>query len=135
VFAALGDLIELTRWGLPPDQPLTGNPYLLALTDEYTTTVRRLQRSFVGPPHDPSPAPLPEAEFWTQYLCPEPADPLVAAFRSLGDQAREASGLDDGACAARAYERYREWLPFHYRRRVFIDRVSAALGYPRASAS
>lgn len=36
---------------------------------------------------------------------------------------------------ARAYERYREWLPFHCRRRAFIDRVSMALGYLPPTAS
>jgi hypothetical protein len=137
VFAALADLIELIRWGLPAGHELTANPYLLALVDEYTTTIRRLQRSFVGPSDDPAPAPLPEREFWEQYRHARPADQVVAAFRSIGDQAREASGLDDDRCSARAlaYERYREWLPFHCRRRVFIDRVSAALGYPPSAAS
>jgi hypothetical protein len=131
IFAALGDLIELIRWGLPADQPLTASPYLLALADEYTTTVGRLQRSFVGPPRDPAPVPLPEAEFWRHYRCPRPAHPLVAAFRSLSELARKASGLDRDRCSAedRAYERYREWLPFHCRRLTLIGRVSSALGY------
>lgn len=137
IFAALGDLIELIRWGLPPDQSLTANPYLLALTDEYTITVRRLQRSFVGPPRDPAAVPLPEAQFWQDYHRPQPADPFVAAFRSLEDQAREASRLsgDSSEADGSAYGRYREWLPFHCRRRVFIERVSGALGYPAAVAT
>ena len=137
VFAALGDLIELIRWGLPADQPLTSHPYLLAVADEYTTTVRRLQRSFTGPTLDQPPAPLPEEEFWEQYRCARPADPLVAAYRSLREEARQASGLtgDPGAPQARTYERYLEWLPFHCRRRAFIDRVNTALGYPQSTAS
>lgn len=137
IFAALGDLIELIRWGLPPSQPLAANPYLLALTDEYTTTVRRLQRSFVGPSRDPAPVPLPEAQFWQHYHCPRPADPLVAAFRSLEDRANEAARLDGDRRPPRekAYERYREWLPFHCRRLIFIERVSDALGYPRSAAT
>jgi hypothetical protein len=137
IFAALGDLIELIRWGLPASQPLTADPYLLALTDEFTTTVRRLQRSFVGPRADPAPGPLPEPEFWRQYRCARPADPLVAAFRALGERAREASGLDDCRCSGHdgAYQRYAEWLPFHIRRLIFLDRVSSALGYPRPMAT
>jgi hypothetical protein len=131
VFAALGDLIELCRWGFPPGQPLTANPYLLALTEEYNITIGRLQRSFVGPSRDPAPYPLPEQEFWRQYSRPDPSDPLVVGFRSLGDQAREASGLDGDRCAPeeRAYDRYREWLDFHSRRRVIVGRVAKALGY------
>jgi hypothetical protein len=150
VFAALGDLIELLRWGLPAGQPLAADPYLLALTDEYTTTVSRLQRSFVGPPSDPAPIPLAEPEFWHQYRCARPSDPLVAVFRSLGDQARKAAGLDghdgqDGPDGPRgafhrapppklAYDRYREWMEFHCRRHVILDRVSHALGYPGPAA-
>lgn len=131
-YFSAGDITSLTFGDV-----VAGNGIYRALTDEYTTTVRRLQRSFVGPPDDLTPAPLPEAAFSEQYRRARPADPLVAAFRSLGDEAREASGLDDGRCSpqARAYERYREWLPFHCRRRIFIDRVSAALGYPQSAAS
>lgn len=137
IFAALGDLIELIRWGLPAGQPLTANPYLLALTDEYTTTIRRLQRSFTGPRHDSDPVPLPEAEFWQQYSCPHPPDPLVAAFRSLGDQAGHASGLDSGQGPPpdQAYRRYQEWLPFHCRRHTIIDRIRSVLGYPHQPAT
>jgi hypothetical protein len=56
----------------------------------------------------------------------------VAAFRSLGEEAIEASGLELASCSAdgEAYARYREWLPFHRRRHTFLGRVSRALGYP-----
>jgi hypothetical protein len=137
VFAALGDLVELIRWGLPPRQPLTTHPYLLALGDEYTTTVRRLQRSFVGPPRDPPSCPLPPQDFWREYHADRPADRHVRAFRSLQEQAGHNSGLGADPCGleARTYERYREWLPFHCRRRAFIDRVTVALGYPASAAS
>jgi hypothetical protein len=30
---------------------------------------------------------------------------------------------------------YRQWLASHCRRRIFIDRVTAALGYPGSAAS
>jgi hypothetical protein len=137
IFAALGDLIELTRWGLRADQPLTRHPDLLALTDEYTNTVRRLQTSFVGPADDRSPAPLPEDLFWRHYCQDQPADEFVRAFRSLGEEAERASGLASHprSAAAQTYQRYREWLPFHYRRRTLIDRLTVALGYPHAAAS
>jgi hypothetical protein len=79
---------------------------------------------------------LPEAAFWEQYRRARPTDPLVAAFQSLGNEARKASGLDDGRCSQQdsAYGRYWEWLPFRCRRAVFIERVSTALGYPRSEA-
>ena len=102
---------------------MSASPYLRALADEYTTTVRQLQRSFVGPPDDPSSSPLPEASFWEQDRQPVPGDPFVRAFRSLREEAREACGLDGGACSSHAqgYERYREWLPFHRRRHMSIN--------------
>ncbi len=137
IFAALGDLIEVTRWGLPADQPLTRHPDVLALADEYTTTVRRLQRSFVGPAIDNPPAPLPEPAFWDHYRQDQPADEYVLAFRSLEQEARQASGLasDPHTPCAQTYRRYQEWLPFHHRRRTLINRVTIALGYPPTVAN
>jgi hypothetical protein len=137
VFAALGDLIELIRWGLPSGQPLTSHPDVLALTDEYTTTVARLQRSFVGLPQDSASPALPRQEFWREYHAGAPEDPFVRAFRALLDQANENSGLnpDPSGPGSRTYERYAEWLPFHTRRRAFINQVTAALGYPVSAAS
>lgn len=127
----------MTRWGLRADQPLTRHPDLLALADEYTSTVRRLQTSFVGPADDSPPVPLPEDAFWGHYCQGQPADEFVLAFRSLGEEAQHASGLpsDPHAPGAHTYQRYREWLPFHHRRRTLIDRVTAALGYPHTAAS
>jgi hypothetical protein len=75
---------------------------------------------------------VPETRFWPGYRRAGPSDPLVAAFRSLQEEARQASGMGSGGCSvhAGAYDRYREWLPFHCRRRIFIHRVHAAPGYP-----
>lgn len=58
------------------------------------------------------------------------------AWAGLRRLAREASGVDGDRCSgpARAYQRYREWLPFHCRRHVFIARVSTALGYSPPTA-
>ena len=132
IFAALGDLIEVTRWGLPADQWLTCHPDVLALADEYTNTVSRLQRSFVGPAIDNAPTPLPEPAFWAHYRQDQPMNEHVLAFRSLEQEARQASGLasDPHSRGAQTYRRYQEWLPFHHRRRTLINRVTRALGYP-----
>lgn len=80
---------------------------------------------------------MPEQEFWACYRHCDPGDPGVLAFRALRDEACRAAGLsgDAGAPGEQTYQRYREWLPFHHRRRVFIDRVAAALGYPQTVAS
>ena len=136
IFAALGDLIEVTRWGLPADQWLTRHPDVLALADEYTNTVRRLQRSFVGPAIGNAPTPLPEPAFWAHYRQDQPVNEHVLAFRSLEQEARQASGLasDPHSQSAQTYRRYQEWLPFHHRRRTLINRVTRALGYPPTEA-
>ena len=122
--------------GLPAGQPLTRHPYLLALADEYTVTVRRLRANFTGPATENPPPPVPEDVSWAGYLGSGPADPFVCAFRALAQEARDASGPDCGQQPpdAQAYQRYREWLPFHHRRRTVIDRVTVALGYPRTAA-
>jgi hypothetical protein len=53
---------------------------------------------------------LSHGDFRERYRQPVPGDPFVRAFRSLREEAREASGLDGGACSslAQGYERYRE---------------------------
>jgi hypothetical protein len=124
IFASLGRLVALLRWGLPADEPMTQDPLLVALIDEFGTTLDRLQRSFVGPPDLRPPEPVGPEEFATGR------DGSVAAFRELQDTARSAAGVsgavDEGPDA---YEQYREWLGFEHRTRVIIGRVAEALGY------
>ena len=139
VFASLGYLIELIRWGLPASEKATREPHLLAVADEYTTVLSRLQRSFVGPSHDPAPAPLPEPEFWDQYRLagtPEAADRHISEFRALLEDACQAAGLDADPAApgAQTYDRYEQWLAFHVRSHAIIQRVGVALGYSRHTA-
>lgn len=131
VFAALGDVLALLRFGLPSDEPMTRDPWLAALVDEFVTTLQRLQRSFVGPiPLDP-PEPLPEFAFRRAYEG-DGDDGYVQEFRSLERRARTCAASDRaGRDPHEAYERYREWLPFEYRRRVVLERVADALGYER----
>ena len=127
IFEALGELIELLHWGLPPDQPVTDDPNLLALLDGYNTTVDRLMESFVGPAELDLPEPPDRATFEQQ---PPNDDSPAARFSAMEREAREAAGLDGSVRdPAERYRRFTEWLPFHERRRVFLRRVSDALGY------
>jgi len=128
VFAALGDLLALLRWGLPPDEPMTEDPFLAALLDGYETTVDRLRRSFVGP----EPLSIPEPSSRHEYEAGSGED--VQEFRRLQERARASAGIEDAG--GDGYERYREWFPFAYRKRVILDRVADALGYdpPRVPA-
>ena len=58
----------------------------------------------------------------------------VADFCKLQQMAWEAAGMQDGRSdASAAYDQYREWLPFHHRRTVFLRRLSTALGYQGAA--
>lgn len=125
IFTALGQLIELLRWGLPAGQSLTRDPLLLALLDGYRITVDRLQQSFIASDVPPPPEPVNRERF-------EQADGSAAGFAELRERAREAAKLsrdDYGETASEAYDQYREWLGFHHRNRVFIDRLSEVLGY------
>jgi hypothetical protein len=38
IFADLGRLLALLRWGLPADEPMSEDPLLVELIDEYGTT-------------------------------------------------------------------------------------------------
>ena len=121
VFESLGDLLALLRWGLPPDEPMTQDPFLAALLDGYETTLDRLRRSFVGP----DPLDVPEPASRSQFEAGD--DEWVQAFRRLEERARSAAGVD--GAAHDGYERFREWFPYAYRKRVILDRVADALGY------
>ena len=123
VFESLGDLLALLRWGLPPDEPMTQDPFLAALLDGYDTTIDRLRRSFVGPQPLTVPEPLSREEFEAA------GDEWAQAFRRLEERARASAGLDGGGNGAAQYGRYRDWFPFAYRKRVILDRVADTLGY------
>lgn len=127
IFTALGQLIELLRWGLPAGALLTRDPLLLALIDGYRTTIDRLQRSFIGPPHIADPQPVSRERFRSDD------DDAVRAFRHLQRQARDAAGgrVDDsGSGPEEEYEQYREWLPFHHRNEIFLQHLRDVLGFP-----
>jgi hypothetical protein len=137
IFANLGRLVALLRWGLPRDEPMSQDPLLVALIDEYGTTLERLQRSFVGPPDLRPPDPLPAEEFARQYAAAadgEAADREVQGFRELQETARTSAGIpsSDGAADEDTYRQYREWLPFTHRNRVVLGRIADALGYELA---
>jgi len=127
VFAALGELLALLRFGLPPDEPMTQDPFLAALLDGYSTTLERLRRSFVGPDPIEPPEPVGAAVF-ARGADGGPESP--AAFRRLERRALDAAGLSPPRTEGEeAYERYREWLPYAYRKRIVLTRVAEALGY------
>jgi hypothetical protein len=136
IFTSLGRLLALLRWGLPAEEPMTEDPLLVALIDEFGATVERLQRSFVGPPDLRPPEPLPPGEFKRRYAAAdgEARDDGVKGFRELQRTARASAGAapPDGAADEATYRQYRAWLPFAYRNGVILGRVADALGYDLA---
>jgi len=135
VFAALGELIALARWGLPADEPLTHDPSLRALSRQYVMTMERMQRSFTHRLPEERRLPVAEERFW-QVRRGELRDPGVEAFGALEAEARYSAGLphclevaDCGASHAEVYRRYREWLAFAEHRRVFVEGITRSLGY------
>jgi hypothetical protein len=134
IFADLGRLLALLRWGLPAVEPMSEDPLLAALIDEYGTTLQRLQRSFVGPPDLHEPRPLAQDDFAREYAAVGDhgaSDEGVSAFHELQRAARTSAGLSgpDGVADERIYRQYQEWLPFTHRNRVILTRVADALGY------
>jgi hypothetical protein len=130
VFATLGDLLALLRWGLPSREPITLDPFLNALIDSYAATLERLRLSFAGPKPIDEIEPVARERFEALY----PAggdDETVRAFVHLEQRARESTGRDERDDLAAAYDRYRAWLPFAHRQRAVLDRVADALGYAR----
>ena len=125
VFAMLGELIALVRWGLPASEPMTEDAFLDALRDGYVVCLDRLRRSFVGPdPIDP-----PEPATREQFDAGD--DDSVRAFEELRRRARASTHVDGAESQDELYARYRDWFPFAYRQRVVLDRVADTLGYPR----
>jgi hypothetical protein len=139
VFASLGRLVALLRWGLPADEPMSEDPLLVALIEEYGVTLERLQRSFVGPPDLHPPDPIAPDEFAHQYAAAADgaaSNEDVARFRELQQSAQSSAGIPFSTAAAdeQAYSQYTEWLPFAYRNRVILGRVADALGYEPPSS-
>jgi hypothetical protein len=131
IFSSLGYLLSLLRWGLPPGEQMTEDPFLTALLSGYERTLHRLRRSFVGPDPLEPPAPLPPERFAAAYDAPG-TDVWVDGFRRLQERARAASGIEETHGDAHTkYERYSDWLPFAYARRAVLDRVADRLGYER----
>jgi hypothetical protein len=135
IYSALGELIELLRWGLPAGDDMTSDPSVLALQDQYEVTGRRLLRSFVGPPPEPVQRPLPEAEFAATFRAG--GEGAVGGFVVLRDEAREATGgaSRDDPADHELYQQYTEWLEFHERRCTVADRLRRALCYAQDAKS
>jgi hypothetical protein len=131
IFASLGRLLGLLRWGLPAGEAIAHDPLLAALLDEYGTTLDRLQRSFVGPPDLEPPEAVSSQEFAAAWTSGERSD--VSAFRELQTAARQAAGLPPPPEQPdeRTYDQYRDWLPYVKRNAVVLGRIADALGYER----
>jgi hypothetical protein len=133
VFATLGELLALLRWGLATAERIREDPFLAALVDGYAVTLERLRRSFVGPVPIEIPEPLPRDRFADAYAAADAdGNGTVRAFRRLEERARESTGQARTDEPPRSvYERYREWLDFAYRQQIVLDRVADELGYER----
>ncbi|MDA8393201.1 MAG: potassium channel family protein [Actinomycetota bacterium] len=126
ILSALGRLIELSRWGLPPSEPLTTDPNLLALVDEYTSVLSRLRRSFLGRLPAPA-APVPSPDQFAVAVHQPGTEAM--AFAELQVEAMRASGLDFDGVQQASYERFCEWLQFHRSTTAVVGRLQSALGY------
>lgn len=134
IYAALGQLIELLRFGLPRSEDITQDPYVLALEDQYTITGERLLRSFVGPPPASAEQQIAPHRFAAAYAAHQGSG--VRAFASLRAEAAEATGLtlSDDPASPELYQQYVEWETFHTRRDAVEQRLRRALCYDEQAA-
>lgn len=130
LFMSLGQLLAAIRWGLPCDDPMVDDPWLAALLEQYSATVGRLQRSFVGPEQFEAPDLADLDQFCSAYGQRQVGNG-VADFLALQQRTREATGLrppaDDDLPTS--YQRYKEWLLFDQRTSTVLNRVALRLGY------
>jgi hypothetical protein len=127
VLRRLAQLIELTKWGLPDSDPLTRDPNLLALLDEYVNMMDRLRRSFfLGT--DSLTAENPDREEFVRLR--DDSTTEAAAFSRLQQEALRASGLEEQSTPSQAYEQFCGWLQFHRLTDATLNELSDALGYP-----
>lgn len=143
----LAGIIGGLRWGLPSSNPVTKQPTLLPLTEQFTSFQEYMHPLLDWKSSD-VPETVSEASFSRQIRAefdPEGengprrrrsrarrADDGDAWVRRFGQVATEMSNLagvtpfDD---LKEAYSRYVEWLPFAYRAQQFSDAVSRDLDY------
>jgi hypothetical protein len=109
---------------------MSADPWLAVLLDQYTATLGRLQRSFVGPERIEQPRPMPVGDFAAAYR-DGTGGSTASEFLALQQRTREATGLppapDEDAEAQ--YGRYSEWLSFATRAETVLARVAQRLGY------
>lgn len=126
VLAALGELIEVSRWGLPASEAVTEDPNLLALIDEYTNTLERLNRSFLRRPPPERPQPVPREQFFEDLALDRGE---ASRFASVRAEAHRASGIEDRAPDEAVYQRFSAWLVFHQYWSTVVGDLRDHLGY------
>lgn len=128
VFTALGGLIELSRWGLPSSEAMTTDPALLALLDEYSNTLNRLDHAFVHHGRETrDELTLPSIDALGTEVMATPDE--RERFEQMRGEALAASGVEDHGDREDLERRLREWLEFHRASTGFMERLSVALGY------
>lgn len=126
ILAALGQLIELSRWGLPASEPVTDDPNLLALAAEYRAVLLRMRDYFLPHLHG-SDEPIPGPEEFARAAVIEGTE--AAAFEALRREAAGASDLPDHDDAETRYQRFAAWTDFHRTTSSVVTGLSRVLGY------
>ena len=139
----LSGVVGALRWGLPRSHPVTVEPMLLPLTDQFLkfadymhpllgwtstdvpeTRSRGEFRRLIGEDIE-----LHRTDGHRSAPPVESEDPWVARFARVNRKMGELVHLEPLTDLDEAYERYVEWLPFAYRAQQFTDAVGRDLDY------
>lgn len=139
----LSGIVAVLRWGLPKSHPVTVEPLLLPLTDQFLRFADYMH-PILGWTSTDVPETRSREEF--QRLIEkdielhrtagdrsgppeESEDPWVTRFARVNRKMGELAHVEPFTDLGDAYERYVEWLPFAYRAQQFTEAVSRDLDY------
>jgi len=145
----LGGTIGAVRWGLPASHPVTRQPTLLPLIDQFGKLADYLH-DLVRWQSPEAPETVTSARFARQakgaLAGEEPrhrrrirdaddGDPWVRRFVQVNLDMAELAGAEPLADLDEAYDRYVSWLPFASRAQQFSDAISHDLDYQPVRAA
>jgi hypothetical protein len=128
VLDTFGQMLAAMRWGLPSSHSIPSQPLLTRLISQFERFVDYLHGQLGWADDAPSSVPLEEFVAAHEGTV-ETSDQWVARFLRMGRHMERLAGVASTNAPLEAYTRYRQWLPFAYRRERATAVVSRDLDY------
>ena len=131
VFRMASETAAALRWGLPKDHPAAEEPGLPTLLTGIEEVMRGMRERFV-PYYSEEEKPyfVSYEAFRIAQRKGEDEDIWLSRFIEVERQMQEMAEIEpSGPDLEKAYERYKEWLPFALRTDTFIRDTALDLGY------